>query len=153
MHVWFALLAGWKAHAYSTVAVAASTANFPQMSVSATARNPVSALVAEEAALEKCKQRGGTGCKPFSVDRACLAVAMNDEFSTFFSATSDAQAGAQTAAVAKCKKESGNENCSLRTSVCDFAVCKRDGDYHACLRHGDALFPGSAKEFCHSQFC
>lgn len=147
------LLLVFKAQAYSAIAVAPSTVNHPQMTVSATAKNPVNAILAEETAIEKCKSRGGEGCKAYSVDRACLAVAINDEFATFFSAVSNVQAGAQKAALEKCRAQSGNENCTLRTSVCDLLTCKRADDYGACLRQGDTMYPGAAKEFCHSQFC
>lgn len=151
MHLLLLLIV--KAHAYSAIAVAPSSVTYPQMTVSATAKNPVNPLLAEEAAIDKCKTRGGEGCRAFSVDRACLAVAINDEFASFFSATSDAQAGAQAAALEKCRSQSGNSNCTLRTSVCDFPTCKKAEDYGACLRQGDTMYPGSAKEFCHSQFC
>lgn len=143
----------FQAHAFSTIAVAASTATYPQMTISAISKGLPNELASEEVALNKCKERGGTACKPYTIENACIAVASNDEFSTFFPGVGGLQSDAQKAALQKCRSESGNDNCSLRTSVCDYHSCKKVDDYNACLRGGDTMFPGSAKEFCHSQFC
>lgn len=146
------LIFAGKIFAYSTIAISPTNATHPQMSTSATATS-VNAILAEDAALTLCKKRGGVKCQPFNIYKLCLAVAMNDDDYTFFTSSAMDQGEAQVAALTKCRNESKKPNCSLRTSVCDRNACDRERDFNACLKRGDAIQPGTAKEFCRSQFC
>ena len=144
------------ARAYSYMAFSTSNTTFPQMGTSAIGRSQTSLIVAEDAARTLCVRRGGgSGCKlyPVVIPGQCVAVAADLELDVVYSAQGASQDDAQKGALRKCQAAGSRTSCSLRTSTCDYFSCERPDDYNSCLRNGDAIFPGSAKEFCGSQFC